>query len=37
MKRRGFNFVGPKIAYAWIQAVGVANDHAKTCFRRRKA
>ena len=34
LKRRGFKFVGPTIVYAWMQAVGIVNDHAKTCFRR---
>ena len=34
MKRRGFKFVGPTIVYAWMQAVGIVNDHAKGCFRR---
>jgi DNA-3-methyladenine glycosylase I len=34
MKRRGFNFVGPTIVYAWMQAVGIVNDHAQRCFRR---
>jgi DNA-3-methyladenine glycosylase I len=34
LKRRGFKFVGPTIVYAWMQAVGIVNDHATTCFRR---
>ncbi|MEP7000038.1 MAG: DNA-3-methyladenine glycosylase I [bacterium] len=34
MKRRGFTFVGPTIVYAWMQAVGIVNDHAAKCFRR---
>lgn len=34
LKRRGFQFVGPTIAYAWLQAVGIVNDHAHDCFRR---
>jgi len=34
MKRRGFKFVGPTIVYAWMQAVGIVNDHAVGCFRR---
>jgi DNA-3-methyladenine glycosylase I len=34
MKRRGFKFVGPTIVYAWMQAVGLVNDHAVRCFRR---
>jgi DNA-3-methyladenine glycosylase I len=35
-KRRGFKFVGPTIVYAWMQAVGIVNDHATACFRRNK-
>ena len=34
LKRRGFKFVGPVIVYAWMQAVGMVNDHAAQCFRR---
>jgi len=34
LKRRGFKFVGPTIVYAWMQAVGIVNDHAAGCFRR---
>jgi DNA-3-methyladenine glycosylase I len=34
LKRRGFKFVGPTIVYAWMQAVGIVNDHAASCFRR---
>jgi DNA-3-methyladenine glycosylase I len=34
MKRRGFKFVGPTIVYAWMQAVGIVNDHSVRCFRR---
>ncbi len=34
LKRRGFKFVGPTIVYAWMQAVGIVNDHAADCFRR---
>ena len=33
LKRRGFSFVGPTILYAYMQAVGMANDHLLTCFR----
>jgi DNA-3-methyladenine glycosylase I len=33
LKRRGFRFVGPTICYAFMQAVGLVNDHATTCFR----
>jgi DNA-3-methyladenine glycosylase I len=36
MKRRGFKFVGPTIVYAWMQAVGIVNDHAVGCFRRTR-
>ena len=35
LKRRGFKFVGPVIVYAWMQAVGMVNDHAPECFRRK--
>lgn len=31
--RRGFRFVGPTICYAFMQAVGMVNDHIVTCFR----
>jgi DNA-3-methyladenine glycosylase I len=34
LKRRGFKFVGPTIVYAWMQAVGIVNDHGVDCFRR---
>lgn len=34
LKRRGFKFVGPTITYAWMQAVGIVNDHSLGCFRR---
>ncbi|HVZ85114.1 MAG TPA: DNA-3-methyladenine glycosylase I [Terracidiphilus sp.] len=37
LKRRGFKFVGPTIVYAWMQAVGLVNDHTETCFRRKAA
>lgn len=33
LKKRGFNFVGPTIVYAYMQAVGMVNDHIITCFR----
>jgi len=36
LKKRGFKFVGPVIVYAWMQAVGMVNDHAESCFRRRE-
>ncbi|RKR06566.1 DNA-3-methyladenine glycosylase I [Kushneria sinocarnis] len=34
LKQRGFRFVGPTIVYAWMQAVGMVNDHAEHCWRR---
>ena len=34
LKKRGFKFVGPVIVYAWMQAVGIVNDHSLECFRR---
>ena len=33
LKARGFKFVGPVIVYAFMQAVGMVNDHVVTCFR----
>ncbi|HZJ51699.1 MAG TPA: DNA-3-methyladenine glycosylase I [Actinomycetota bacterium] len=36
LKRRGFRFVGPTICYAFMQAVGMVNDHVESCFRRRE-
>jgi DNA-3-methyladenine glycosylase I len=33
LKRRGFNFVGSTICYAFMQAVGLVNDHVADCFR----
>ena len=35
LKRRGFNFVGSTICYAFMQAVGMVNDHLVSCFRYR--
>lgn len=35
LKRRGFKFVGPTIVYAWMQAVGIVDDHAAYCTLRR--
>jgi DNA-3-methyladenine glycosylase I len=35
LKKRGFRFVGSTIVYAYLQAVGVVNDHLTTCFRYR--
>lgn len=34
LKKRGFSFVGTTIVYAFMQAVGITNDHTKNCFRR---
>jgi len=36
LKRRGFSFVGPTVAYAYMQAVGMVNDHLIDCFRYRE-
>ena len=36
LKRRGFNFVGSTICYAFMQAAGMVNDHIVTCFRHRE-
>ena len=33
LKKRGFSFVGPTICYAFMQAVGMVNDHVVSCFR----
>ena len=33
LKKRGFNFVGPTIVYAYMQSIGVVNDHITNCFR----
>ena len=33
LKRRGFRFVGPTVCYAFMQAVGLVNDHTTDCFR----
>jgi len=35
LKKRGFRFVGSTICYAFMQAVGMVNDHLVTCFRYR--
>jgi DNA-3-methyladenine glycosylase I len=34
LKKRGFRFVGPTTVYAFMQAVGMVNDHEQNCFRR---
>ncbi len=36
LKKRGFTFVGSTICYAFMQAVGMVNDHLVTCFRYRQ-
>ncbi|MCK4739488.1 MAG: DNA-3-methyladenine glycosylase I [Deltaproteobacteria bacterium] len=36
LKKRGFKFVGSTIAYAFMQAVGMVNDHTTDCFRYNK-
>jgi len=33
LKKRGFKFMGPTVAYAFMQATGLVNDHELTCFR----
>ena len=35
LKKRGFRFVGPTIVHAFMQAVGIVNDHDEKCFRRK--
>jgi DNA-3-methyladenine glycosylase I len=36
LRHRGFKFVGSTIVYAWMQAVGVVDDHLVGCFRKRE-
>lgn len=36
LRARGFRFVGPTTCYAFLQAVGVVDDHLEDCFRRRE-
>jgi DNA-3-methyladenine glycosylase I len=36
LKKRGFTFVGSTICYAFMQAVGLVDDHAATCFKARR-
>jgi len=33
LKKKGFKFIGPTSAYAFMQSVGMVNDHEETCFR----
>jgi DNA-3-methyladenine glycosylase I len=35
LKDRGFNFVGPKIVYSFMQATGLLNDHITSCYRHK--
>lgn len=35
-KKQGFQFIGPTVAYAFMQAVGMVNDHEVTCFRYKQ-
>jgi DNA-3-methyladenine glycosylase I len=37
LKKRGFKFVGATICYAFMQAVGMVNDHSRECFRARSS
>lgn len=36
LKKRGFKFVGPTICYAFMQAIGIVNDHTPECFKYKK-
>ena len=36
LKKRGFQFVGPTIVYAFMQAIGIVNDHTTDCFRYKE-
>ena len=36
LKSKGFKFAGPVIAYAWMQATGLVNDHLASCFRHQE-
>jgi len=36
MKSRGFTFVGPTVCYAFMQTVGMVNDHVVGCFRKKE-
>lgn len=36
MKRRGFKFIGPTTCYAFMQAIGMVNDHVISCFRHKE-
>ena len=36
LKKRGFKFVGSTIIYAFMQAIGMVNDHTSSCFRYKE-
>lgn len=36
LKKAGFNFVGPTIVYAYMQAIGMVNDHVLSCYRHQQ-
>ena len=36
LKKRGFKFIGSTICYAFMQATGMVNDHAVSCFRHQE-
>ena len=36
LKKHGFKFVGPTICYAFMQSIGMVNDHTKDCFKYQK-
>ena len=36
LKKRGFKFIGPTVIYAYIQAIGMVNDHTVDCFRHQE-
>jgi DNA-3-methyladenine glycosylase I len=35
LKKRGFTFVGPTIMYAYLQSMGLVDDHLATCWKRQ--
>jgi DNA-3-methyladenine glycosylase I len=35
LKKRGFTFVGPTIMYAYMQSMGLVDDHLATCWKRK--
>ena len=37
LKKRGFTFVGPTITYAFMQSIGIVNDHLNTCFFKKNS